>query len=305
MVLFCLLTNFCIGLSIGPLTYPSPILPLQLKNVSNFPIFERMDWTINNDNTLSCVANLNVTIKDLDHSLVIAQNGGRLKGLKFPGLYNNSENRNITKLRTKDNRCITVMRCNPRDTTDRNRTYYCNPLSNRPIRRLSQATLGTYLKLLRCDPLLNTAQRFYKMDHNCTLTKLTHCQEYPECKQWCSLTTNPTQSPTTNNNTTDVEYEDEYEYEIVPTLQPTTIIEPEEDDNETIPSMAPSSPSPTTIIDNYYNITLNPSSYSPTTTTTTEEEQEQQPNDNELLALISLVAILPIGIAGYFYFFKK
>lgn len=171
MVLFCsLLTNFCVGLSIGPLTIGQPSLFLQIKNASSAPIFERMDWTVTANTTLTSTFNPNISVGVIsDNDLLVR--AGDVRILKFPNLSTEVNTETRIQFKTSNDRCITVMQCKRGDEG------YCDPQSNEPVEQVSHIQLGTYLKLFPCgtaNDSLAIAQHFYQINHNCTMEKLTN-----------------------------------------------------------------------------------------------------------------------------------
>ncbi len=242
MVLFCLtLTQFCIGLSIGPFTSPQPYMFLQIKNVTGTSmLFERMDWFLEGS-TLSSVKNLNVSIGLIsDNDLVVR--AGEVRILPFSNLPTTHGVYPTSRLETTLGRCVTVMKCL------RGQQGFCDPYSDTPIDSEDEITLGQYLKLMPCKEGA-VSQRLIQMNHNCTMEKLTNDKcDNPDCNLQVFRNDSMNCHPTTTTTRPSLR----------PSLGPSPSPSPSPPDEWTlVPSASP------TVIETYYEVTVGPT-HSPT-----------------------------------------
>lgn len=174
-MLFCLpATPFlCLALSTGSDLSPSPILPIQVKNVSKIfnndkDLFSKADWIIQNE-TLFSTYNLDSPVSRLV--------GGGVGISTRRGLRVLFENNTLRMGRNKE--CITILKCKRRL-----RGGFCDFDTVNPVENVFQITKGAYVELLPCSPLLSVAQTFVKYEHgSCTMELLNNTV----CDEPCNL----------------------------------------------------------------------------------------------------------------------
>lgn len=309
--LFCLgVTAACIGLSIGPHTYPVPIRFLQIKNATRSPIFERMDWIVDGKGSLYAAANTDVSVGLLS-SRDLAIRTGKIQALRFTSLVSSTVPLEIGKtvhlrLQTRNNKCITVMRCR------RKPGGHCDPLSKEPIKSLQEVQMGTYLKLLRCAKHPHPSQDFVQISHNCTMSKLINgrCDD-PDC----NLSVFQNDSSSCNQ----MEYEYEYEYELIngtdqtpsitpsvtPSIEPTLMInetyyQPSSSPVETIPSRSPTPHVTESPSNDEVEVTSQPT-LSQTNSSAQDDDDGNEPTGGPQLEYLALLLLLPV-VAAMVYF---
>lgn len=159
------------ALSTGSFPFPVPILPLQVKNITRpgeigLDFFIRSDWTLTGK--LSPVYNSAASVGLIDSSLLGILTTQSLSNLTYTD----------GKIRF-GSRCITAMQCLG-DHSDHPR---CDVNANKPIQSLDELERGTYLRLMNCSARDDIAQRMTRIEHNCTLAKLTNLECDPGCNQ--------------------------------------------------------------------------------------------------------------------------
>lgn len=283
MVFFCLLAAvqyYCIGLSIGPFNSPQASMFLQLKNVSAQPIFERMDWVINPDFSLSSTFNQNTSVGLIsDNDLLIR--AGTVRILRFLQLNTTFGFDQWSTLQESSTlrRCVTAMKCN------RGPGGFCDTNSDDPIEQVGDISLGSYLKLNPCrlsdqgTPVMS--QSFRQVNHNCSMEKLQDCtkeEEYDMCDFPVFIRQKNCSSPGDNST-------------LPPSPTPSLRPSPE-------PTMTPLELTEMTPEPSFSNQpSLQPSS-SPSSSPSKEPSPPPPPNngDNGLQVLSVLVMAVPIGL---------
>ena len=245
----------------------------------------RSDWSFGVDHSLFTTYNPTATIS-------IAR--GNTLAIQVPGAPTLT---NLTfvdqQLRTADHHCFTVMKCISRQQG-------CDVTVQEPETKLLNVQRGSFIQLLPCSNY-STIQ-MQRFDHRCNMDKLHACDEtdcgmLPFYFDYCPIRT---ESPTTSPPTTEspsIFFTPTSSPVILtrPSSEPTTTvqvieIEPttspmgQDDDNSTIPSVAPTpSPSP-----------------HPTTTTTSEPTTHPSTGSSSSpslvgLSALALVVLIPLG----------